>query len=710
MSTRIDRLITEMKQHDLLAPPVEIAYDPLDLALPEAVFNAKRIIEYILAQPVYLTEENRFTGMLRFDKAVVPADIFHRMHHANFMKAFDAFYNKYRENLVVFEWQHTAPNYDRVIHEGLLPLLEKIEKCKELYKNEPDKLAFEESQEMVINGLLAWSDRCAAANEDAAAACTDPVRKAELMKLAAACRRVPRYPAESFYEGLQCLIFCFQFLPDSIGTMDRYLLDLYEKDIASGAITREEAGDLIREVFVHICNHTPTGTGNRNADFTAECHFAIGGYTADGEDGFTDLSRLIVESLMGMDTRRPSISLRWTKKTPYDVLKYMLDCERSDKNKRVAFCNDEPRIKGLMDLAHIPFEEAVKYTMDGCNEPSFPGTVWYGGLTANIARPVTDVLYGRTEDAVNCADFEEFYAVFLEELRNAMDRIVEYANLFNKMRAKDINVLSCFMLDGPIEEGRSATAGSCKWKIGGANLMGQTCLIDSLSIIKQYVFEEKKTTLRHLIDVLKSDWALDEDLHADILKNGRFFGNHDPLSDEIARRVTEDLYRVSRDQKTVFGNPLIFGTLAGYNPHFGEYGKRTAATPDGRYAGDTFMVGTGQSNGKDRNGLLALMQSVAQMDPIGVMTGPVVINLMIDAALMKNDEYFDKVCRLFETYFRIGGIQFQLNYVTKEELEAALKMPENYRDLKVRVSGYSGTFVILNEGIQKEILERTVTG
>ena len=707
MSARIEKLIAEMKQHDLIPASIEIDYDPMDLALPEAVLNAKRIIEYILAQPVYMTDENRFTGMLRFDKAVVPADIFHRMHHENFMKAFDAFYNKYRENLVVFEWQHTAPNYDRVIHEGLLPYLENVRKYKEIYKDDPEKYAFEEAMEIVVNGILTRSDQLAKAHEAAADACEDPVRKAELLKLAAACRRVPRYPAESFYEGLQCLIYCFQYLPDSIGTMDRFLRDLYEKDIAGDAITREEAKDLIQEVFVHICNHTPM-SGNRNSDFTAECHFAIGGYTADGEDGFTDLSRLIVESLMEIDTRRPSISLRWTKKTSFEVLKFMLDCERNDKNKRIAFCNDEPRLKGLTEIVHIPYEEAVKYTMVGCNEPSFPGTVWYGGMTVNIARPVTDVLYNRTEDAVNCADFEEFYAVFREELDKDLKRMFEYSDAFNRMRAKDINVLSCFMIDGCVEAGRSATAGACKWKIGGANLMGQTCLIDSLSIIKQYVFEEKKTTMAHLIDVLKSDWALDEELHADILKNGRFFGNHDPLSDAMARRISTDLCAISGEIHTVFDFPILFGTLAGYNPHFGEFGKRTAATPDGRYAGDTFMVGTGQCNGKDRNGLLALMQSVAQIDPTGIMTGPVVINMMIDAALMKNDEYFEKICKLLETYFKIGGIQFQLNYVTKEELEAALKAPENYRDLKVRVSGYSGTFVILNEGIQKEILQRTV--
>ena len=706
MTDRILNLITEMKDHDLIPESRTVEYDPLDLRLPEAVFNAKRIVEYIQAQEVYITDANRFTGMLRYGKAGVPADIFHREGHAVFAKACENFYNIYRENLVVFEWQHSAPNYERIVNCGLKEYMDRIPLYKEKYKNDPDKYAFEEALEIVTHGIIGWAEICAARHEEEAAACTDEVRKAELLKLAATLRRVPLHPAESFYEGLTDLIFCFQFLPDSIGTMDRYLWPLYKKDIENGVITREEAKDLIQEVFVHICNHTPLA--NQNSDRTAECHFAIGGYTADGEDGFNDLSRLIVESVMEMDIRRPSISLRWTKKTPFEVLKYVLTCERNDPNKRFAFCSDEPRLKGLQEICHLPYELAVKYTMVGCNEPSFPGTVWYGGCTSNIARSVTDTLYGRKEDVLKCQNFEEFYEIFKEELDKCIDRIYWYINAFNNMRAKDINVLSQFLLDGCLEAGVSATAGSCTNKIGGANLMGQTCVIDSLSIVKQYVFEEKKTDMAHLIEVLESDWEKDPDLRNDILKNGRFFGNHDELSDEMARRFTTELYNCTQKRSTGFGFPVLFGTLAGYNPHFAEFGKRTAATPDGRYAGDTFMVGSGQANGKDRNGILPLMQSLAQLDPVGIMNGPVVCNMLIDAALMKNDEYFDKVCHLIETYFKIGGIHVQLNYVTKEELLAARAMPDKYKSLKVRVSGYSATYVMLAEGIQQEILQRTV--
>ena len=706
MSERITKMIAEMNQHDLLPKSVPVEYDPMDLALPEAIKNAKRIIEYILAQPVYLTEENRFTGMLRYDIANTPADIFSRAHHSTIQEALGHFYNKYRENLVTFEWQHSAPNYDRIIHQGMDERFEAIRISQEKWAGDEDKQNFLKAMQIVCEGVVAWSEKCAKAHEDAAAVCEDPVRKAELLKLAAACHNVPAHPAKSFYEGLQCLIFCFHFLPDSIGTMDRFLQDLYFQDIESGAITRDEAKDLIQEVFVQICNRTPVT--DYRYDRTAECHFAIGGYTKDGEDGFTDFSRLIVESLMEIDTRRPSISLRWTKKTPFEVLKYMLNCERHDVNKRIAFCNDEPRLKGFMDIIGLPFEEAIKYTMVGCNEPSFPGAIWYGGLTANMARPVTDVMFGRKDDIVKCENFEEFYAIFKEELVKDFERMLYYHNLFNDMRAKDINVLSCFLLDGPIENGVSATAGSCTNKMGGANLMGQTCLIDSVAMVKQFVFDEKKTTMEHLIEVLESNWELDEELHAEILNNGRFFGNHDELSDGLSRRITTDIYKIFEGRKNKFGCGILFGTLAGYNPHFAEYGKRTLATPDGRYAGDTFMVGTGQCNGKDRKGILPLLQSVAQIDPTGIFNGPVVCNVLIDASLMKNDEYFDKVCEMIETYFKLGGIQLQLNYVTKEELMEAKQLPEKYKSLKVRVSGYSATFVNLPEGIQNEIVERTV--
>ena len=710
MTERVLRLAEEMKRQDLYAKPVtEITYDPRDLALPEAEFNAKRIMDYTLAQPVYITKENRFTGMVRYNDPPVPGDIFGRRKHTWFLEARKAFYTpNYQENLVILEWQHAAPNYQYIIENGITGSLQKIEAARNVHAADPQKLSYLKAVERVCLGVLAWSEHCADVHEAAAQECPDPVRKEELLLLARTCRKVPRYPAESFYEALQCMVFCFQFLPDSVGTIDRTLLPLFRQDMKKGILTRETAMELIGEMFIHFCNHDPVGTVN--ADRTAQCHFAIGGYWENGEDGFSELSRLMVETLMELDIRRPAMSLRWTTKTPPEVLRFMLDCERRDKHKRFAFVSDEPRVRSLMENCGFSFEDAVKYTMVGCNEPSFPGALWLGGCTGNAVRSLTRTLFERTAEVVTCRDFEAFYDIYRQELAKDITAIMDYQDLFNDIRFKDIHVLSAFLLDGCIENATPPNQYGCSKKLGGFNLMGITCVIDSLTVIAQFVFEEKRTTMAHLVDTLRDNWETDPLLRQEILSCGRFFGNHDPLSDAMAQRFTRELHSLTRNRKFKSGANVLIGTLAGYHPHHMRYGAMTEATPDGRHRGDGFMVGTGQSGGKDRKGLPALMQSLAQMDPTGILCGPNVCNMRIDETLIRKDEYFEKVCQMIETYFRLGGIHVQLNYVSPEELRKAQQDPENYRSLRVRVSGYSTSFVTLSEAHQTEIIARTVKG
>ena len=708
MQERVTDLASELRQKDLYEKPItNISYDPWDMRLPEAQFNAKRIIDYTLAQPVYLTETNRFTGMVRYNEPPVPGDIFARKNHKWFAEARKAFYfPNYRENLVILEWQHAAPNYKYILENGIEGSFRKLAESKKVHADDPVAMDFLLGVEQVCKGILAWSEKCADAHEQAAESCTDPVRKEELLLLARTCRKVPRYPADTFYEALQCIVFCFQFLPDSVGTIDRTLYPWYRKETDSGLLARETAMGLIGEMFIHFCNHDPVGTVN--ADRTAQCHFSIGGYTEDGEDGFNELSRLMVETLMELDIRRPAMSLRWTKKTPFETLQFMLDCERKDKHKRFAFVNDEPRVKALMEISGFTFADAVKYTMVGCNEPSFPGAVWMGGCTGNAARSLTNTLYHRTEEVVKCRDFEEFYQIYRQELAKDIDRILEYQNLFNDIRAKDTNVLSAFLLDGCIESAVPPNRFGCEKKIGGFNLMGITCVIDSLTVIRQFVFEEKKTDMAHLIRTLRDNWESDPELRRLILKNGRFFGNNDLMSNEMAQRFTRELYDLTHQRKLKHGANIIIGTLAGYNPHHMRYGAMTDATPDGRRKGDGFMVGTGQSGGKDRRGLPALMQSLAQMDPTGILCGPNVCNMLVDETMVRDDMQFYKLCRMIETYFNLGGSHVQLNYVSKEELLAAEEHPEQYQSLRVRVSGYSTSYVNLSEPHRKEILNRTV--
>ncbi len=702
---RVKKLAALSREQDILPESVAVDYDPMDLALSDVMINAKRMAEYLAAQPVYLTDENRFTGMVRLYKAEVPADLFQRVNHPYFTQALEQFYRKYMDNLVTFEWQHSAPDYRYIIENGIEGRLAEIAEARQSFADDPEKTEYLDAVEIICKAVIDWSEKCAQSHEDAAKGCEDPIRAEELCKIAAACRRVPRKKATTFYEGLQSILTCFSFLPDSVGLIDRALWPLYKQDIEQGRMTREEAGVMLAEFFVMLSNYTPCTSAN--ADRTAECHFAIGGYTEDMEDGFTDLSRLMVETLLQIDTRRPAISLRWTKKTPYDVLKFMLDCERKDVNKRFAFVNDEPRLEALMNICGLSRSQAVKYTMVGCNEPSFPGAVWLGGLTCNAVRSLLNTLK-RREELLACRDFEQFYVIYREELEKDIAQLMRYFVAFNQMRAKDNHVVSSFLLNGCTKSAKAPNRGGCEVKIDGFNLMGVTCVIDSLSIIKQFVVEEKRVDMAHLLDVLQSNWADDPDLRMQILKKGRFFGNSDPLSDEMARRFTTEWHQLTQSYADRIGVHPLIGTLAGYNPHHMNFGAQTAATPDGRYDGDGLMVGVGQAGGKDRSGLAALLKSVAQMDPTGILCGPNVCNVLVDEVLIRNDDYFDTLCRMIERYFQMGGLHVQLNYVSKEELLAARKDPGNHQNLRVRVSGYSTSFVLLPDSHQQEILNRTV--
>jgi len=190
------------------------------------------------------------------------------------------------------------------------------------------------------------------------------------------------------------------------------------------------------------------------------------------------------------------------------------------------------------------------------------------------------------------------------------------------------------------------------------------------------------------------------------LKRGKFFGNNDVTSNMLARRLM-GLLDAWNSADNYLKKKWIFGNLIGYNEHNMFFGRNMKATPCGRYDGDAINFGIGQTQGKDRNGLTALLSSVAQCDPYHILTGPSVTNLLVDEKLVTEDESFEKLVDVLLTYFEQGGTHFQLTYVSKEDLVNAKKTPEKYKNLRVRVSGFSDYFVFLNEALQDEIIIRT---
>ena len=703
MTERIKKLTELTLSGQMYADTVKTTYDEADLLLPRQQMESKRICEYILNQEPKLTEYSCLTGFFNFDGSVV-GDAFRRGGHKATQEAFKLFYLKPIDNLSTMEWQHATADYTKVLNKGIRGIIYDIEESL-THHNEPEQVEFLLALKRVANALIAWAHKCS----ERALAFSKTVENEEyrnnLKKLSEALLRVPENAPETFYEAVLCIYLCFSADPDSVGTLDRYLYPFYKKDMENGTLTKEEAAEYLQELFLML----QAATRITSSNFTrgGESHFCVGGYLPNGEDGFTELSRLIVESMIDLPTYIPQVTLRWTKKTPREVFRFMLDCERKDPHKRIAFQNDEKRIKCYTEICGIPFERAVGYTTVGCNEPAFLGAITGSNSKINFLRSMETVFHKKSKLIENNASFDEFFDIFKKELFSDLERAYEYDNFYNKQRARDINYISSLVFNDCIENAKSLTQGGGNTVIASPMCLGITNVIDSLCVVKQFVFDEKLFPMSELIAALKADWHGYEDMRTLILKKGKFFGNDDDTSNYVAQKLYRELYEFLKDKTNLYGYHWLIGDLLGYNIHHKWFGEHTKATPDGRYRGDMLKFGLGQSEGRDREGLSALLNSIAKVDPNGIGCGSTVTNITLDEQLIKNDDNFEKTVDLLLTYFQNGGVHFQLTYVSKDDLICAKETPDEYKHLRVRVTGFSDYFVKLNEAIQDDIIART---
>lgn len=703
MNKRIESLLQKTIAGEMYVYPVKTDYDRCDLFLSPVKMSGKRVCEYIKNQEPLIFPESCFPGIITFDGSV-EGNVFNRNGHKNFAIASENFYNKPVDNLLTFEWQHSAGDFGKIINIGINGIKDNIKKSTEIHKDNADAIEFLETQTDICDSIIEWAKKCSKKAIMISKSISDKTYKRNLKRLSMSLKNVPENPASNFYEAILSLCICFGLLPDSIGLIDRYLYPFYKSDIDRDILSKEEAAEYLQELFLMIQGRTHISSDRFYRG--GESHFCVGGYLENGEDGFNELSKLIVDSLIELPTWIPQISLRWTPKTPHEVLRYMMDCERKDSNKRIAFVNDEPRIKGLMKYTGLSYKRAVNYTMIGCNEIALPGGIVFGFDPMNIVRCVQNTFFNRSNDIIKAKTFDEFYDIFQEEMFKDLYEADKIGLGFQTIRSRDCNLVSNMLIDGCIENAKSVTQGGTDTYIAVGLLIGISNVIDSLSVTKQLVFDEKQITMKQLIEALQNNWNSFEELREYILKKGVFFGNDEACSNDIAHRFFKSLDKWN-DGNNYLRKKLVFGNLVGYNQHHKFFGDNTKATPDGRFDGDMISFGIGQSEGKDRNGLTALLSSVAKCDTYSILTGPSVTNILLDEQLVKNDENFEKLVYLFETYFKMGGTHFQLTYVSKEELINAKKSPDKYKNLRVRVSGFSDYFVFLNEGLQDEIIQRT---
>ncbi|MBO7171290.1 MAG: hypothetical protein J6W28_08960 [Clostridia bacterium] len=703
MNARIKALTEKTLAGEMFAVTTKVEFDRNDIFLSEEERDVKRLCEYILAQEPVLTEYQTMTGFFNFNGSVI-GDAFHRSGHRHFNAVKETHYLKSVDNLSTLEWQHATADYEAVLAKGISGLIADIDRSL-AHHTAPDEVAFLVGLKRVAETMILWARKCA----ERALALAEKTENAEhaknLRKLGETLLRVPEKAPESFYEAVLTIYVCFAADPDSVGTLDRYLASFYFEDIKNGVLARDEAKAYLQEFFLMLqaTAHPSWSVFTRGG----ESHFCIGGYLPDGTDGFTDLSDLILEALVELPTYIPQVTVRWTAKMPREVFRHAMDMERRDPHKRIAFQNDEKRIKCYTEICGFPYEEAVRYTTVGCNEPTFPGTIKGSTSNVNIARSMERLFSQKAECLAGVTSFEAFYEIYMKELFADLEEAYALDNSYNAVRARDNSYVSSLFFRGCIEKAKSLTRGTADFVVAGPSYMGITNVIDSLIVVKQFVFDEKLFSLSELAKALQANWQGYEEWHTLIKKKGDFFGNDTERSNTVARAFYATLYEHLKDKTNLFGYHFLIGDLTGYNEHFKWYGAKTAATPDGRRAGDPLKFGIGQSGGYDREGLSALLHAIATVDPNAIGCGSTVTNVTVDEQLIKNDENFEKTVDMFEAYFKEGGVHFQLNYVSKEDLLAAKETPEEHKNLRVRVSGFSDYFVKLNDGLQEDVIKRT---
>ena len=703
MNERIRKLADITLKGEAYAHPTQTEYDREDLFLPRQRKESKRLCEFILNQEPVLFECSRMTGFFNCDGSVV-GDAFRRSGHAAFDEVSKSFYLKPVDNLSTFEWQHATADYQRVLEKGIKGIIADIDASLRVHTGE-EETGFLLAIRDVAHALIGWAHKCSLKAHELAQQVENEAYRQNLETLAQALLRVPENKPSSFYEAVLTIYLCFSADPDSVGTLDRYLWPFYQQDMANGTLKREEAKEYLQELFLML--QAATKISSPNFTRGGESHFCIGGYLPDGSDGFTELSALILESLLDLPTWIPQVTFRWTAKTPKEVFRYVLDCERRDPHKRIAFQNDEKRLKCYTEICGFPFEKAVGYTTVGCNEPAFLGAITGSNSKINILRCVETLFHKQSEQLLKAQTFEVFYELFVQNLFADLETAYAYDDKYNRERAKDINYLSSLFFNGCIEKAKSLTQGAGDIVIASPMCIGIPNVIDSLIIVRQFVYDEKIVSMAELVQALKNNWEGFEDLHTLIKKKGDFFGNDTDRSNAVAQQLYQSLYEFLKDKTNLFGYHWLIGDLLGYNIHHQWFGEMTAATPDGRQAGEQLQFGLGQSGGRDRNGLAALLNAIAKVDPNGIGCGSTVTNLSIDEQLIRNDDYFEKLVDMLETYFLNGGVHFQLTYVSREELLCAQKTPEDYRHLRVRVTGFADYFVKLHRAIQEDIINRT---
>ena len=626
---------------------------------------------------------------------------------------------------------HTAMD-GKMYHEGLLDVKARIEKrISELdYIYDPeatDKQQELEAMAISCDAAILFAERHAELAEKMASEETNEQRKKELKKIAEVCRWVPAHAPRDLWEAIQ--MYWFVHLGtvtelngwDSMnpGHIDQHLYPFYQQGIDSNTLTREQAKELLSCLWIKFNNQpappkvgvTALESGTYN-DFT---NINIGGVDRNGNSGVNDLSFMILEIQEELHQLQPGLSIHIAKNTPDDFLLAGIRVIRQGHGYPSIF-NPDTYVQE-MTRAGKTLEDAREGGCSGCIEVGAFGKEAYlltGYLNTpkileitlhNGFDPISQQQLGlQTGDPRQFKTFEELYEAWHKQMTYFVNLKLSVNNYIERMFSlyAPATFLSLY-IDDCIEKGKDYYSGGARYNTTYIQCTGLGTITDCFTTLKKHVFEDKRYTMEQVLEVCDKNWADNEPMRQYIRNHTPFFGNDDAYADTIAVRVYDDLVKAIEGRPNTRGGQTHLNMLSTTCHNY--FGSVCGATPNGRMAHFAISDGTSPAHGADSHGPTAVIKSLGKLDQ--TKSGGTLLNMRFVPSLLKREADQKKLGSLVRTYFKLGGHHIQFNIVDTATLHDAQLHPDDYRDLLVRVAGYSDYFNDMTEQLQNEIIART---
>jgi len=589
---------------------------------------------------------------------------------------------------------HIVPDFEYVLKHGISSYRERILRKLET-AGDPNTRRFEEGLLDVLAGIEIYMHRYVCSLE-----ALEPVFSGDretLRRLIQTLKRVPLYPAESFYEAFVscCAVMFFSGCYEP-GRIDDYLSPYYERDFAAGKTSEEEAFAQIRSLLEDI---------ERNTGHPGVTHVTIGGTRPDGSPAYNALTEIVIRAIGGL--RAPNVSLRVRPDMPQKLWDAVL-FNIGKGYAQPALVNEDLYLRHLTADYAIPYRDAVNYAFGGCSELLIAGktncdSTW---VAYNMLDIFEQTFYNHF---LSCETFSDFFRRLKDDYIFTIHEMADQINLRQFAYAQHRPRMLCTLLiDGCIENAKSFTNGGAQYNFDSTNIYGGTNAINALYTVKQF-FDGKFGDIRKadFVHSFVSNYEGYEEIYAKC-KRVTKFGNYDPELNALAGELMDLVFSEIMQLECYRSNPNYRGRFMPAIILWVDWitcGKRVGATPDGRVLGQATVDSCGPMQGTDLEGPTSVMGAALSL-PQQKCIGTCVLNLRLDSSNFKSPDRIQKVQLLFETYFLQGGCQLQVNVVDPETLQAAMEKPEDYRNLVIRVGGFSDNFVHLSKDIQLEVMKR----